>query len=37
MALLGVQLGPQAAEVLRIFRGLVPFASGLLAGAFFVV
>lgn len=35
--LLGVQLGPQAAEVLRIFGGLVPFAGGLLAGAFFVV
>jgi hypothetical protein len=35
--LLGVQLGPQAAQVLRILRRLVPFAGGLLAGALLVV
>lgn len=35
--LLGVQLGPQPAQVLRILRRLVPLASGLLARAFFVV
>jgi hypothetical protein len=37
VTLLGVQLGPQAAQVLRILRGLVAFTGRLLAGALLVI
>lgn len=35
--LLGIQLGAETAEVLRVLGGIVTFTGGLFAGAFFVV
>lgn len=37
MALIGVQLGPKAAEVLCIFADAVAFTSETLAGSFFMI